>query len=506
MKTNKKEKYTQEFLENLYSIDDFYQFGIDQRSINSKYNSRNVIGKHQPNGKLTILKFIPNGVVNGETAPLYLCKCDCGRLTLKKCNHVINETVSTCGSCVKSKYSSKSWVGVELNGYRVIDIGYTNQVMFKIECLICHKVYSIGASAFCNGTISKCECTRHNINNKAESLRYIRDITIIGSIPEIDEVITDKFTVDNIEYYKTACSKCYLQKIRLVKDVKEHNFGNFVACICKRERSNRNPRGDTAGTRKFSALNLTEIVGKKQGKLMIKELNWNGTVKSSTYTCDCECGTKDIKLDAVGIISGKTHECGRCLTAPNAKYSDKKYIGQVFWGNLKVKEILVENSITYWICDCLRCGSKNNKITAHGITYGNNKSCGCLNSYGEQVIRSCLEENSIKFKSQVSFEGLTGLGGGKLKFDFIIYKGSKPYLALEYDGEQHFNPVDFSNGLCDNEFVLEQFRKIQMHDNMKNKYCSDNGIFIHRFSGQITSDDVLSILNKYKIIGGKQDA
>lgn len=506
METNKKEKYTQEFLHDLYKLEGFNQFKINIKSLNSKYNSLEAIGKHQQNGSLTIIKFIPNGVVDGENAPMYLCKCDCGRLTLKKCNHVINETVSTCGHCIKSKYNNRGWVGIELNGYKIIDLGYTDQVTFKIECMICHTIYEIGASLFCNGIISKCECTKDNIHNKAQSLGFIKNISICGYIPDIDEVIIDEFSIGDIKYYKTACQKCYLQKVREVERVKQGDFGKFVACVCKRERKDRNPRGDTAGTRKFSALDLLDLINKKQGKLTIKSLNWKGTVKNSTYTCDCECGTKDIKLDAVGIISGKTHECGRCLTAPNAKYSDKKYIGQVFWGNLKVKEILVENGTTYWICDCLRCGSKNNKITAHGITYGNNKSCGCLNSYGEQVIRSCLEENGINFKSQVSFEGLIGLGGGKLKFDFIIYKASKPYLVLEYDGEQHFNPVDFSNGLCDNEFVLEQFRKIQIHDNMKNKYCSNNGIFIHRFSGQITNDDVLSILNKYKIIGGNTNA
>ena len=86
-----------------------------------------------------------------------------------------------------------------------------------------------------------------------------------------------------------------------------------------------------------------------------------------------------------------------------------------------------------------------------------------------------------------------------------MYKNNKPYLALEYDGIQHFIPTDFSNGRDNTENVLNKFKKIQLHDFLKNRYCEENNIFIHRFSGQITNDDVLSILNKYKIIGGNNN-
>ena len=504
MRTQKQEKYTQEFLEKLLEITDFRRLGIHERSLKSKYNTNNVINRHQINGSLTILKFIPNGVVKEETTPLYLCRCDCGRLAIKKCNHVINETVTTCGSCVKSKYTNRSWIGVELNGYKVIGIGYTSQVTFDIECIICHMIHTVSASCFCNGIINNCECTRNSIENKAKKLSILKNIKPHGYIQEVDEYIFDKLNIDGVDYYKTACSKCYLQRIRPIKNIIEKDFGAFKSCICKRESLDRGPRGDTAGTRKFSALELLKLEGTTQGKLLIKKLNWGGSIKKSTYTCDCTCGRSNIELDAVGISLGMTHECGKCLKAPNAKYMNRSYIGQIFWNNLKVTDIVVENAKTYWICDCLNCGSHGNKISAHGIVYGNNKSCGCIKSYGELVISKCLHDNNLKFKSQATFDGLVGVGGSKLRFDFVVYKDNKPYIALEYDGKQHFEPVDFSNGYEDRSCTLERFRIIQLHDELKNKYCKDKGIFIHRFSGQITYDEVLTVLHKYNIIGGNQ--
>lgn len=51
-------------------------------------------------------------------------------------------------------------------------------------------------------------------------------------------------------------------------------------------------------------------------------------------------------------------------------------------------------------------------------------------------------------------------------------------LAIEYDGEGHFMPIDFAGkGI---EHATEQFERCQMRDEIKNRYCFENNIHLLR--------------------------
>jgi len=63
-----------------------------------------------------------------------------------------------------------------------------------------------------------------------------------------------------------------------------------------------------------------------------------------------------------------------------------------------------------------------------------------------------------------------------LPFDFAICMDD--LILLETDGYQHFYPVNFG-GISD-ERALENLRITQYHDEIKNKYCKDNGIRLIR--------------------------
>ena len=51
-------------------------------------------------------------------------------------------------------------------------------------------------------------------------------------------------------------------------------------------------------------------------------------------------------------------------------------------------------------------------------------------------------------------------------------------ILIEYDGEQHYIPVNFG-GISDEE-AIENLKKTQYHDAIKNKYCHQNNIPIIR--------------------------
>ena len=61
-----------------------------------------------------------------------------------------------------------------------------------------------------------------------------------------------------------------------------------------------------------------------------------------------------------------------------------------------------------------------------------------------------------------------------LPFDFALFKDNKLIGLCEYQGEQHYEPVDFANkGI---EWAEKQFERNQISDNIKRTYCKDKDI------------------------------
>ncbi|WP_202822921.1 zinc-ribbon domain-containing protein [Bacillus cereus] len=91
-----------------------------------------------------------------------------------------------------------------------------------------------------------------------------------------------------------------------------------------------------------------------------------------------------------------------------------------------------------------------------------------LVSKGEQRIKQFLEEQSISFVQQKTFNDLKYRS--KLKFDFYIPSLN---LCIEYDGKQHFQPVEVFGG-------VKEFELTQQRDAIKNNYCKENDIHLLR--------------------------
>jgi len=96
----------------------------------------------------------------------------------------------------------------------------------------------------------------------------------------------------------------------------------------------------------------------------------------------------------------------------------------------------------------------------------------CSSSKGEKCVRRFLQSKKIQFKSQERLQGCVYKRG--LPFDFVIYQRSSILCAIEYDGQQHFSPINF--GSENAEKPLKEFKTRKICDAIKNKYCADNGI------------------------------
>jgi very-short-patch-repair endonuclease len=92
----------------------------------------------------------------------------------------------------------------------------------------------------------------------------------------------------------------------------------------------------------------------------------------------------------------------------------------------------------------------------------------CQDSKGEKEIFKILTEKGLIFETQKSFEGC--VYKNRLRFDFYIPSLN---ICIEYDGEQHFKPIPYYGG-------QENFELIKKKDNIKTKFCKDNGIQLIR--------------------------
>lgn len=94
--------------------------------------------------------------------------------------------------------------------------------------------------------------------------------------------------------------------------------------------------------------------------------------------------------------------------------------------------------------------------------------CNKSKSFGEQHIRTYLDDNNIKYIEQ--YKMVDCVYKKALPFDFAILNsdGSINFL-IEYQGEQHFEPFRFKGG--DKKFVQRLIR-----DRVKYNYCKKNNI------------------------------
>lgn len=107
------------------------------------------------------------------------------------------------------------------------------------------------------------------------------------------------------------------------------------------------------------------------------------------------------------------------------------------------------------------------------IISGWTKSCGCLISNGENIISSTLDRYQIAYAQQKTYNGLYGTGNGLLKFDFYLPNHN---TCIEYNGEQHYQPIDFSSRKDKYKQAQIKFSKVKQHDKLKRDFCKANDI------------------------------
>lgn len=160
--------------------------------------------------------------------------------------------------------------------------------------------------------------------------------------------------------------------------------------------------------------------------------------------------------------------CGIRIQHENSKHSQE-------WFNNKLSEIFDGNVIPlepykgldYKIsCKCNLCGRTWMPQTGDLVAGKTHCPCQHSMSYGEKIVGEFLDNASISHVVHKSFADLKGIGHGYLSYDFYIEKYN---LLIEYQGRQHYYPIDVFGG-------EKQFQVQQEHDKRKREYAEKHGI------------------------------
>ena len=102
------------------------------------------------------------------------------------------------------------------------------------------------------------------------------------------------------------------------------------------------------------------------------------------------------------------------------------------------------------------------------LLYHSCPKCARKTSKGEKAIRDYLEQNKIEYIWQYEQE----INGKKLWFDFYLPKYK---IFIEFQGEQHYKPIDYFGG-------EKTFLRQKENDLLKKEWCNNTGVHLLEIS------------------------
>lgn len=185
------------------------------------------------------------------------------------------------------------------------------------------------------------------------------------------------------------------------------------------------------------------------------------TDASSNLICKCKiCGYVSTKNISQILNGRKCKQCSGLLPKTTKQYIDEVY-------NLVQDEYKVLGE--YISCQVPikmkhnKCGHMWN-VRPVCFLYKNTRCPSCNQSKGELLIEQYLLNNNIQYVPQYAFKDCKYKKS--LRFDFYIQEFN---LCIEFQGIQHYEPIDYFGG-------ISSFEICQERDMIKKKYCSDNNI------------------------------
>ena len=173
------------------------------------------------------------------------------------------------------------------------------------------------------------------------------------------------------------------------------------------------------------ARNTKDLTGQRFGLWTVLNKDLEKKADRAFWICECDCGTIR-SVSGAHLRNGQSTSC-RCKQAPD--------LTGLRFSKLLVLEMLEDRTtdgdrVYRCLCDC---GCIKN-TTAYNLKAGLTKSCGCMKSEGEYIIKRLLVSNNIKFDYEYIFNDYPSA-----RYDFVILDEQDNVVkVIEFDGQQHF--------------------------------------------------------------------
>ena len=269
----------------------------------------------------------------------------------------------------------------------------------------------------------------------------------------------EELDVEYVGYYKTSVTVVrYICKKHRDKGIQEKDWGHF--------RNQKKSCPYCSGRYK-----TTE---EAQSMVLNPNIRFISEYKGAEKPVKCECnkcGNVWITNRPMDLFRRKCGcpECSKVNKGLHRRKTQEEFVNEMKVINPDI-EIIGEYTGTHKYVKC-RCKKDGYVWESHASNLRNG-SAGCPicnGSVGEKNIVMFMEKNGISYERQKTFDGCRLQQ--PLKFDVYDIDNN---IAIEFQGEQHYIPVDFENN--DPEAAKVAFGKQMKRDSVKREYCKDNGI------------------------------
>lgn len=300
-----------------------------------------------------------------------------------------------------------------------------------------------------------CVCTSVNLKSgNSKSCGCGRSVVAKKKLHDLSGQTFGRWTVLYRDVSKSNSNAYWFCQCQcgVVKSVNSGNLvsGKSISCGCYRA---ENPS------------NFYDLIGQRFGKLLVVRRADYQKDSYAMWFCKCDCGNT-VTVRSSSLLKGDTKSCGCYHKKYVSDLLTKNLVGMTFGHLTVVSRDYSKQGHAYWNCNC-SCGNVVSGVDGYNLTHGLSTSCGCINSKLETFLIQIFNDISCVYKTQLKFDDLTGIGNGKLSYDFGLFDESNNLICLiECQGEQHYKPIEHFGG--ESQFEVQQF-----HDDLKREYAND---------------------------------
>lgn len=429
----------------------------------------NKLTKEEINKRIFHLKVEMIGeYINSKTPTSFKCKI-CGNTFTSKYELVKEWKIAGCEKC-SNKTNSKNWedkINNRINKLNLKKSKYVKIVSYdencekiKCQCLLCREIYETSYYSLVNGCMHKV-CA--SIISQSH-LRFTKEEVI-----ERTKMFGNKIHIDFSNYLSSdSLLDCKCEICGHKWKAKQKNLVRGRGCpVCAQKKRDQS---------KYKPLDYYKELLDEMNLIVVSDY-----VNATTpVTLKCKvCGNEF--ESTLTYISNTSIGCKICSQEKYRVQKLNDFTEILFSKNPTIKIIgdyIDMSTPTAFLC------SKCNKIferTPHDLL----KSCTCpnctTNSKLEYFIKLYLDINGIYYKLHHTFDGLYGVNGGLLSYDFYLPEYE---FLIEAQGQQHYMAIDFFGG-------EESFKIQQEHDKRKRKYAENKNIKLF----EISYNDINNIKN-----------